>query len=430
MSKPQGKLERFTSTLDCGQQPTSTEAIRFMTVSTTTQKLIWGIFAARCSMCRRKVIWESNSKSRSLTGEIAHIVGAKRSAARGRATCLGDRDGPDNLMLLCREHHKIIDDNEDEYPVERLHGIREEYLAWLETQLTPAQRWSAGIISQYTYLNVPRLDEFAAMLGYQIRHDPVPGKTHLSELNYEINHLMEQYRRVLDTLPMESVPVEKISFAHEGYIGQIVSFERLRFRNRNVPMYRPEGQMTAFKGDLDRDPHIYHAFSDWRFIINVDLRWITTNTAYGLVRSSGAGAVFSGFARINAVDFETNTMLATGLAIGVPPSFFDPVRESASSASEPIDMSTFEDDATKARQGGWIGTVASCDGCGKIFVEGDYMVDGPLHRGGPWGNICERCFLTGDRKLGIGLGQLFKKTSAGWPMVGGYPATLTDTSDY
>lgn len=381
-------------------------------------------------MCRRKVVWESTTGGSSLTGEIAHIVGAQQRAARGRTVFSGGRDGADNLMLLCREHHKIIDDNEAEYTVERLHEIREKYLAWLETQLTPAQRWSAGIISQYTYLNVPRLDEFAAMQGYQIRHDPVPGTTHLSELNYELNYLMEQYRRVLDRLPVESVPVNQIDFAHEGYVGQIVSFERLRFRNRNVPMYRPEGQMTAFTGHLGRDPHVYHAFPNWRFVINIDLRWITTNTAYGLVRSSGAGTLFSGFARINAVDFETNTMLATGLAIGLPPSFLDRVRDSTTPASEPVDMATFEDDATKARRGKWVGTVASCDGCGKIFVEGDYMIDGPLRRGGPWGNICERCFLAGDRRLGIGLGQLFKKTRAGWPMVGGYPEARTDEADY
>jgi hypothetical protein len=396
-----------------------------MAVTPTTQKLIWGIFAARCALCRRKVVWESDTGGRSLTGEIAHIVGAQRNAARGRVVFFGDRDDPDNLMLLCREHHKIIDDNEAEYPVERLRQIRNDYLAWLESQLTPAQRWSPGIISQYTYLNVPRLDEFAAMQGYQIHHAPVPGTTHLSELNYELNFLMEQYHRVLDGLPMESVPADQIGFAHEGYIGQIVSFERLRFRNRNVPMYRPDGQTTAFTGNLERDPHIYHAFPKWRFVINIDLRWITTNTAYGLVRSSGAGTLFSGFARINAVHFETETMLATGLAIGLPPSFLDGIRNDTTPASESVDMTGFEDALTRSRNGEWIGSVSSCDGCGKVFAEGDYMVDGPRRRGGPWGNICERCFLAGDRQLGIGLGQLYKKTATGWPMVGGYPEAQT-----
>ena len=268
------------------------------------------------------------------------------------------------------------------------------------------------------------------MLGYKIRHEPVSGATHLSELNYDLNYLMQQYHLVLAGLPMESVPVDQIAFAHEGYVGQIVSFERLRFRNRNVPMHRPEGHMTSFTGDLERDPHIYHSFADWRFVINIDLRWITTNTAYGLVRSGGAGSLFSGFARINAVDFETRTMLATGLAIGLPPSFLDSRNDDAAPMRETVDMATFEDDVTKARDGEWLSEVGPCDGCGKIFVTGDYMVDGPLQRGGPWGTICERCFLAGDRKLGIGYGQLFKKTATGWPMVGGYPAPRVDPTDF
>jgi hypothetical protein len=396
-----------------------------MAVNLTTQKLIWGIFAARCAICRNKLVWESEAGGRSLTGEIAHIVGAKRNAARGRVASANDRDSPDNLMLLCREHHKVIDDNEDEYPVERLLDVRSSYLAWLNTQLVPAQRWSAGIISQYTYLNVPRLDEFAATLGYQVRHESVLGKTHLSELNYNLNYLMEQYHRVLDKLPIDSIPVEKIDFANEGYIGQIVSFECLRFRNRNVPTYRPEGSMTAFTGDLSLDPHIYHQFGDWRFVINIDLRWITTNTSYGLVRTGGSGTLFSGFARISAVDYDAHTMVATGLAIGVPPSMLD-ARQVETPVRQAISMASFEDDVTKARQGEWSGPVQSCDGCGKMFAEGDYMVDGPLRRGEPWGNICESCFLAGDRRLGVGYGQLFKRTATGWPMVGGYPQPLED----
>ncbi|NTT86621.1 HNH endonuclease [Tabrizicola fusiformis] len=253
-----------------------------MTVSVITQKMIWGLFAARCAICRKKLAWESKPGGRSLIGEIAHIVGAKLSASRGRAHIAGDRNDPENLLLLCRDHHKIVDDNEEEYTVERLRQIRSDFLSWLEGQLTPAQRWSAGVISQYTYLNVPRLDEFAVMRGYQIRHVRMEPATHLSELGFGLNRLMSQYHKVLDNLPMEAHPAEKIEFAHDGYVGRIVSFDRLRFRNRNVPLYRPEGQVTPFTGDLDLDPHIYHAFADWRLVININPKWITTSTAYTL----------------------------------------------------------------------------------------------------------------------------------------------------
>lgn len=309
-----------------------------MTVSSTTQKLIWGIFAARCALCRRKVVWESQANGRSLTGEIAHIVGAQHKAARGGVAFSGDRDSPDNLVLLCREHHKIVDDNEDEYSVDRLRQIRGEFLSWLETQLTIANRQTASIVSQYTYINCPRVDEFAGGLGLSIDSKRVHGNSHLSELGYELNYLMQSYREVLNNMLIDSIPLKNIDFLNEGYVGQIVSFDRLRFRNRNVPMIRPEGRATQFFGDLDRDPHIYHSSDAWRFVINIDLRWITTRTAYGLVRSSGAGTLFSGFARINAVDFDTSTMLATGLVIGLPQSILAMGHDGRETAAENVDM--------------------------------------------------------------------------------------------
>lgn len=394
-----------------------------MAVSATTQKLIWGIFAARCAMCRRPVVWESERKIHSLTGEIAHIVGSKRDAARGKEKITAGRDEPSNLILLCREHHKIVDDNEAEFSVERLHAIKESYLTWLNSNLAEAKAWSAKIISQFIYMNVPRLDEYAAFQGFEIHHPPIPGSMHLSEFDFGLSKIMEQYRRVFDHLPIRSINASEIDYAHEGYVGQIISFERTRFRNRNVPLHRPVGQLTSFTGSPDHDPHVYHAFEGWRLQINLDLRWITTSTGYGTVRSSGAGSLLSGFARINAVDLAERVMVATGLAIGLPPSIFDQ-RDTPKTSDTNVDMSAFEDDVTKSRNDEWFGELTSCDGCGRIFKDGDYMIDGPLQRGGPWGNICQSCFLNGDRKLGIGLGQLYKKEGDKWPMLGGYPEVV------
>lgn len=110
-----------------------------MAVPVRVQKLIWGTFAGRCAMCRKRLVHDDAGGALSLVGEIAHIVGAKESAPRGRARCAGSRAGPENLLLLCRDHHKIIDDNERLYPPERLRRIRAGYLAWLDGQLAPAK---------------------------------------------------------------------------------------------------------------------------------------------------------------------------------------------------------------------------------------------------------------------------------------------------
>ena len=389
-----------------------------MPVSQRIQKLIWGLFAGRCAICRKSLVLSADGGTSSLVGEIAHIVGAKASAARGTETLNGGRNDPENLILLCREDHKIADDNEYDYPAERLRAIRSEYLDWLEGQLAQAQPWAANI-SQYSYLNVPRLDELAALLGYHIQHEALASDSPLSSLGYDLNYLMNRFRATLERLPLKAIPAAEIQFAHEGYIGQIVSFDKLRFRTRNFPQYRPESEPTKFTGSLDHDPHIYHSFPYWRFVVNIDPRWITTDTAYGLFRPSGGSSVLSGFARINSADYELNTMTASGLAIGLPPSFLDKPKHRPK--RDAVDMASLEDDGTKALGRRWSGPVKACQGCGRIFGEGDYMVDGPLIRGGPWGNICEECFLNGDRRLGAGYGQLYRKSGPDWLMVGGYP---------
>ncbi|MDQ8754921.1 hypothetical protein RCO27_01650 [Sphingosinicella sp. LHD-64] len=92
-------------------------------------------------MCRKSLVHSVEDGIPSLLGEIAHIVGEKESAARGRTVWTGSRNDPENLILLCREHHKIVDDHEALYPADRLRKVRADHLAWLETQLTTVQRW-------------------------------------------------------------------------------------------------------------------------------------------------------------------------------------------------------------------------------------------------------------------------------------------------
>lgn len=111
-----------------------------MPVSVRVQKLIWGEFAGRCALCRKSLVHSVEDRVSSLLGEIAHIVGEKESAARGRAAYTGSRNDPENLILLCREHHKIVDDHESLYSADRLRKVRADHLAWLEACLKPARR--------------------------------------------------------------------------------------------------------------------------------------------------------------------------------------------------------------------------------------------------------------------------------------------------
>jgi hypothetical protein len=50
----------------------------------------------------------------------------------------------------------------------------------------------------------------------------------------------------------------------------------------------------------------------------------------------------------------------------------------------------------------------SCDVCGRIFGEGDTVIDGKtIH--GPWGTMCQTCHGMMGVGLGTGKGQSFVK---------------------
>ncbi len=103
-----------------------------MGLTTKTQKLIWGLFAGRCAICKEMLIENDDSTGRSLVGEVAHNTSERPGAARYNSSMTDEeRNDPENLMLLCRKHHKITDDNEQIYTREVLSTIRADYLSWL-----------------------------------------------------------------------------------------------------------------------------------------------------------------------------------------------------------------------------------------------------------------------------------------------------------
>ena len=65
----------------------------------------------------------------------------------------------------------------------------------------------------------------------------------------------------------------------------------------------------------------------------------------------------------------------------------------------------------------WFGDITVCDFCKGPF-RGDVMYDANL--GGPWGNVCQRCFDMHGCRLGTGFGQKYEKQKDGkWLKVGG-----------
>ncbi|HLS29233.1 MAG TPA: HNH endonuclease [Flavobacteriaceae bacterium] len=110
-----------------------------MGVSLQTHKILWGKSGNLCSYkpCRNElVIDETESDDDSIIGEVAHIVAKKPDGPRGDSDIpIEERDKFKNLILLCRNHHKMIDDQVDTYTIEVLHQMKEEHLNWVKKNL-------------------------------------------------------------------------------------------------------------------------------------------------------------------------------------------------------------------------------------------------------------------------------------------------------
>lgn len=107
-----------------------------MSITLKTHKLLWGKSGNKCAFpeCRKELVEsETETDDFSIIGEEAHIVGRKKNGPRGKSVLpLNERDKFDNLILLCRNHHKQIDDQPNTYPVELLKDLKQKHLEWIK----------------------------------------------------------------------------------------------------------------------------------------------------------------------------------------------------------------------------------------------------------------------------------------------------------
>ncbi len=101
-----------------------------MTITDRTRKILWVKAGGRCSICREQLVTEStDSDDHSVFGEEAHQIAKAPTGPRARG--LADPNSYDNLILLCRKHHKQVDDQVNHYTVERLKEIKWKHEEWV-----------------------------------------------------------------------------------------------------------------------------------------------------------------------------------------------------------------------------------------------------------------------------------------------------------
>lgn len=112
-----------------------------MAISLKAHKMLWGWSGNRCALptCRRLLVEdETYTDDASIVGDEAHIVAREADGTRGVSLLTPDeRDKFDNLLLMCKLHHKQIDDQPNTFTVDVLQQMKQEHIDWVNKNLNP-----------------------------------------------------------------------------------------------------------------------------------------------------------------------------------------------------------------------------------------------------------------------------------------------------
>ena len=100
-----------------------------MQMSDQDRKLLWGKAGNRCAICKKLLVnIEDNDERGVVVGVEAHIVGHSKEGPRGKDEIpLSERYKYENIILLCTEHAKTIDERTEVWTKEKLLQIKKDH---------------------------------------------------------------------------------------------------------------------------------------------------------------------------------------------------------------------------------------------------------------------------------------------------------------
>lgn len=113
-------------------------------IALKTRVLLWGRAAARCAFpgCTKELVHDATgADDESLIGDAAHIVAESDDGSRGQSPLTAEeRMKYANLILMCKNHHKVIDDQYVEWTVEKLTALKKAHEADVRSRLSEPEK--------------------------------------------------------------------------------------------------------------------------------------------------------------------------------------------------------------------------------------------------------------------------------------------------
>lgn len=106
-----------------------------MSITDKTRKALWARSGNRCMICRIELVQQEAADINVIVGEECHIISKTRQGPRGTVEYIRDHDDYDNLVLLCANDHKRIDDIVGVYSVAKLRLLKTQHEEWVRSTL-------------------------------------------------------------------------------------------------------------------------------------------------------------------------------------------------------------------------------------------------------------------------------------------------------
>jgi hypothetical protein len=113
-----------------------------MSISDKTRKVLWGRSGNRCAICKNELVIDSTGQDdESVIAEECHIISSKPNGPRHDPSYPADKlDSYDNMILLCRTHHKMVDDQSATFTTNILRQMKSNHEVWVSQKLAENQK--------------------------------------------------------------------------------------------------------------------------------------------------------------------------------------------------------------------------------------------------------------------------------------------------
>lgn len=119
-----------------------------MAITDKTRKILWAKSGNRCSICHKELVDKISDEGDFIIGEECHIISSQAKGPRHKSN-IENYDNYENLILLCRNHHKEIDSNVVTYTEELLRNMKLKHEKWVKETLNIADKKDKNDIPRF-----------------------------------------------------------------------------------------------------------------------------------------------------------------------------------------------------------------------------------------------------------------------------------------